>query len=131
MRRSVLVVLALLLFATGPTALASTSLSTGTVLPGWTQVRTGDLYNTARRLLLDYALQARVSCGLVDVHLRESSGLTLRSIHVDTWFESSFDLTDLLTARDHHVILLERRYGRGEHLLLVVEAGRSLILAAC
>ena len=40
-------------------------------------------------------------------------------------------MSDLLNATDHDVILLERHFGPGEHLLVVIEADRSLVLAGC
>lgn len=113
-------------------AAASVSLSTGAVLPGWDQVRSGDLYRSAGRLLQDYARQAGVSCGLYDVHMKTNASLLSRQIHVDTWFEGDYVLTDLLTARNQHVVLLSGRSGMGgEHLLLIAEADRTLLLAAC
>ncbi len=132
MQRSVRFALLALVFTLLQPVMAATSLSTGAVLPGWDQVRSGGLYNSARTLLQDYAQQVGVGCYLVDVHRKDNATLITRSIHVDTWFDVSYDLRDLLTARDHHVILLEPRRGYGsDHLLLVVQVDRTLVLAAC
>lgn len=132
MRRPIPTVLLAVAFALLSFASAATSLSTGAVLPGWDQIRSGGVYDTARSLLQDYARQVGISCYMVDVHRKDNATLITRSIHVDTWFDASYDLRDLLTARDHHVILLEPRRGYGsDHLLLVIQLDRTLLLAAC
>lgn len=132
MRRPIQTVLLAVAFALLSFASAATSLSTGAVLPGWDQIRSGGVHDTARSLLQDYARQVGISCYMVDVHRKDNATLITRSIHVDTWFDVSYDLRDLLTARDHHVILLEPRRGYGsDHLLLVIQLDRTLLLAAC
>lgn len=119
-------------FSLVASAFASVSLSTGAVLPGWEQIRSGPLVDQAEDIIRNYSLQVpEVTCALRDVHIKENASLISRSIHVDTWLQSQGELTEVLTDLDQHVLLLEPNFGLGNHLIVVFQLDRDLLLVAC
>lgn len=119
------------IFAVLHSALASVSLSTGVVLPSWDQLRTGQTVDEAKRIIRDYSLQLGISCILQDVHTKKNAHLISRSIHVDTWFESSGSLQLVLEDRNQHVLIFEPRLGYNTHLVVVFQIDSDLLLVAC
>lgn len=112
-------------------AFASVSLSTGAVLPGWEQVRTGRQGDDAKRIARNYASQVGVVCAIPDVHTKQNARLLSRTLHVDTWFNSVGTMRVLMEGRDQHVLLLEPRTGSRNHLIVVFQVGDDLLLVAC
>ncbi len=113
-------------------ALASVSLSTGAVLPGWEQLKTGPVVDQAKRIILAYAEQVPgVACVLPDVHYREGAKLMLRDLYVDTWLESVGEITPLLEDNDQHVLLLTPTLGTSKHLVVIFQLKSGLLLVAC
>ncbi len=113
-------------------ALAGTSIKLGAVFPGWDQVRSGSLYNSASDVARDYSRQIAHVCIRPEVFVRDRSTTIMSAkLYYEMYLPFGSNERVLLENRDVRVAMISTRTSFSDVLSVMVPTRSGVVLILC
>ena len=113
-------------------ALAGTSIKLGAVFPGWDQVRSGSLYNSASDVARDYSRQIAHVCIRPEVFVRDRSTTIMSAkLYYEMYLPFGSNERVLLENRDVRVAMISTRTSFSDVLSVLVATHSGVVLILC
>ena len=114
------------------TAMAGTSLNLGAVFPGWDQIRSGALYDSAAGVARSYSRQVAHVCARPEVFVRErSTSIMSAKIFYESYLPFNSSERVLLENREVRVAMISSRTRVRDVMSIMIATPSGVVLVLC
>jgi len=130
--RTLRLVLVLMIVTAAATASAGTSIKLGAVFPGWDQVRTGGLYDSASDIARSYSRQIAHVCVRPEVFVRDrATSIMSAKLFYESYLPIGSSERVLLENREVRVAMISTRTSFSDIMSVMLATRSGVVLILC